>query len=503
MAKTVSKQSVLEKQKKDIIYKIVEYKLGAEASIVSMIYRNPDLLRENNLVLNEFSHNCWKVFFEIAYGMVIDEGMMVLSETAVGLYLGKHPKLSERYDEYGGYETIVNASYYTDEKNFDGFVRDLKKWNAVIKMVKRGFPCDEQTLSEMCDFSAEEIYDMYNIHLNDIFSNIENEIVSYNGFSNMVELIDELDAHKNTGIPFTGCKLLSDEIDGMTPGSLIGFGASSGVGKSTLSINYIFPSIVEQDLKALFIINEEDEKKFRKEALIWYCNNKQKEDNPKYRNAKDIQKKTLRDGGFDQFTKERLYDAAKWFESQQEKRHITIIPLERYTAKTVVKLIRKYTKMDVNVIVLDTLKESADSRDKESWKSMMNDCVDFYDSIKHTKTCMIITYQLVKNKNKYLTSADIGVSKGILDVFSVNIFFRRPLQTEYDGEKDALYCYKMIEKTNAKQEYTIKKEDREHYMIAFINKNRFGRSDIQILSKADFSVNKYEDDGYCVVLQDY
>ena len=40
-------------------------------------------------------------------------------------------------------------------------------------------------------------------------------------------------------------------------------------------------------------------------------------------------------------------------------------------------------------------------------------------------------------------------------------------------------------------------------MIGFISKNRFGMSDIQIISEADFSINKYEDLGYAVVVQDY
>jgi hypothetical protein len=115
---------------------------------------------------------------------------------------------------------------------------------------------------------------------------------------------------------------------------------------------------------------------------------------------------------------------------------------------------------------------------------------------------MIITYQLVKNKSKYLTNADIGVSKGILDVFSVNIFFRRPLQTEFEGEKDELYCYIPVsEGSTSRREPKLKKG--EHYMIGFISKNRFGQSDIQIVSKADFSINYYEDIAYCSVVQDY
>jgi hypothetical protein len=100
-----------------------------------------------------------------------------------------------------------------------------------------------------------------------------------------------------------------------------------------------------------------------------------------------------------------------------------------------------------------------------------------------------------------LTSADIGVSKGILDVFSVNIFFRRPFQTEFEGGKEELYCYNPIKNSNSKLEFKLNKD--KHYMIAFLNKNRHGMSDIQIVSEADFSVNKYCDIGYASVVQDF
>ena len=482
-----------QKQQAEAAKQILEYKLGAEASIVSMIYKNPDLLRETNLNLNDFHNNCWRVYFEIAKDLIVNEKKITLSEVDIGLYLEKHPKLADKYyNEYGGYQTIENAGFYIKEENFDSYVTDLRKWNVVAKLIKHGFPCDKARLSEICDMSAEELYDEYTVYLNDIFANIDNNIKSYNGFDGMKNLIDELDAGKNVGIPFENCTYLNAETGGMLGGNIIGFGASSGVGKSTLSINYIFPSIMKHDLKALFIINEEDENKFKKEALVWYCSNILKH---------PIPKRTLRDGKFDKETKDALYKAAEWFEAQKEKRHITIIPLEQYTARTVVKLIKKYTKMGCDVIVLDTLKESYDARDKESWKSLMTDCVDFYDCIKHTNTCMLITYQLVKNKSKYLTNADIGISKGILDIFSLNVFFRRPCQTEFEGGKDELYCYEPIKNSSSKIEFKLDKN--KHYMIGFISKNRHGMSDIQIISEADFSLNQYKDLGYCNVVQDF
>ena len=493
MAEKNSNLTPFQQQQKAAAQKVLEYKLGAESSIVSMIYKSPDLLRETNLTINDFHENTWKVYFEVARDLVLNEKKVTISEVDIGLYLGKHEALLKKYEEYGGYKTIEDAGAYVDIKNFDGYVTDLRKWNAVIKMIKMGFPCDKERLSELCDMSAEDVYNEYTVYLNDIFANIDNNVASYNGFEGMKELVDELDKGKMVGIPFANCDILNKETGGMLPGNIIGMGASSGVGKSTLSIAYVLPSVIKHNLRALFIINEEDETKFKKEALIWYCTNELKH---------PITKRTLRDGGFDKETKDALYKASEWFESQKENRNITIIPLEQYTARTVIKLIKKYSKMGVDIIVLDTLKESFDSRNKESWKSLMTDCVDFYDCIKHTQTSMIITYQLVKNKNKYLTNADIGVSKGILDVFSVNMFFRRPLQTEYAGGKEELYCYKHpTEKDTTTVPFTLDKD--KYYMITFISKNRFGQSDIQIVSEADFSINKYQDLGYCRVQMDY
>ena len=50
------------------------------------------------------------------------------------------PKLKEKYDEYGGYITLINAGSYVKVENLDGYIQELRKWNAVIKLAKRGFP---------------------------------------------------------------------------------------------------------------------------------------------------------------------------------------------------------------------------------------------------------------------------------------------------------------------------------------------------------------------------
>jgi len=271
MAEKNTKLSPFEKEQAEAAKQILEYKLGSEASIVAMIYKNPDLLRETNLDLNSFHHNVWKVYFEIARSLIIDEKKVTLSEVDVGLYLERHPKLRAKYDDYGGFQTIENAGAYIKEENFDGYVRDLRKWNTIAKLVKQGFPVKNR-LSEFCDMSAEEIYQEYEGYINHIFSNIDHEIKSYNALEGLHELVDDLNAGDNIGLPICA-DLLNKEIGGLKRGNIYSLTAPSGAGKSTILINYILPSMLQHNERCCMFINEEDVKKVKKELLLYCCTN--------------------------------------------------------------------------------------------------------------------------------------------------------------------------------------------------------------------------------------
>ena len=61
MAEKNTKLTPFEQQQKKAAEQVLDYKLGAEASIVSMLYKKPDLLTQTNLELNEFHNNAWRV----------------------------------------------------------------------------------------------------------------------------------------------------------------------------------------------------------------------------------------------------------------------------------------------------------------------------------------------------------------------------------------------------------------------------------------------------------
>ena len=80
--------------------KIMEFKVAAEANVVSILYKTPDKLFDTNLVLDDFSENTWKVFFQIAHDIILVEKKNILDDITVGLFLEKHPKLKEKYSPY-------------------------------------------------------------------------------------------------------------------------------------------------------------------------------------------------------------------------------------------------------------------------------------------------------------------------------------------------------------------------------------------------------------------
>lgn len=497
--KNKTKLTAFEEETINVAKKIVEYKLGAEANIVAILYKKPEELYNVNISLADFSNNTWRVYFQIAYDIVLTEKKNVLDDVTVGLFLEKHSKLKAKYEEYGGYNTISSAMGYVNVENLEGYIAELKKWKVVLELCKKGFPIKNR-LSDYADMSEEEIYNEHETYLNHIFVNSSLEVKSYNVFDGIYDFIEELNNNSDVGLPFYNANLLTNETGGFNlNGNIYGLGAGSGVGKSTMAFNYLVPSAINLNERIVFIINEEDERKMRKELLIWVANNIFKT---------ELHKRTLRDGNFNQDTINILKKCAEWIEDKKDKHILTVIPLERYSVNTVIKIIKKYSSaFGVRIFVLDTLKESFDAKTDEIYKSMMRDMVALYDVVKPSakNVGLFVTYQLGKSslKMRYLTNNEIGQAKSIIDVMSVNLMMRRPYEDEYEHGSKELTCYK-LEGINGKTKIPFKLKKEDNPMITFITKNRFGETGKhQIISDCNLSTNIYHDMGYCIVPQDF
>ena len=488
--KTEVQLTPYQKAQSEASKKIIEYKKTAEAAVTSLIYKNSDKLTECDLTLDDFSNNIFKVYFAVATELVKEK--MDLTDVNCGVYLSKHKRLESKWNEYGGFQTMLDAGEYLKESSFNGYVDEVKKWNAVLQLLKYGFPVSER-LSEYADMSAEQIYEETEGLLNHIFSNVDTKIKSYDALTDLHSLVDKLNAGEEVGMPITA-ELLNQEIGGLRLGNIYSLTAASGAGKSTILINYILPQCIKYNRKCVIFINEEDIAKVRKELLVWCATNILK---------KPIKKVQLRDGNFDKETLETLHEAANWLEEKNNDHTITVIPLEHYNANTVIKLIKKYKRLfGVDLFILDTFKESSNSN-KEAWKSMLDDSVALYDCIKPASlnVTLVMSIQIAKTamRTRHLSNMDIGQSKSVVDVFSVSILCRRVEPDEYSGEKHELKCWKK----HNKSKIPVKLDPEKYYLLFFIGKNRFGITDQYcIVSEVDLSDNTFKDIGYTVVPND-
>jgi len=470
---------------------VKEFKKLCEANIVSLLWKTPELFFSNEkLELDDFDENMWKVYFEIAKDIIIKENK-VLDEITVNFYLEKHKKLEKKYSEYGGYDGISSTYAHLKEENMDGYVEELRKWQAVIKMLKKRFPVAHR-ISEFVDMSASEIYEEHEAILNDVFINVDEKVKTYSITDGLDELIDKLDQGIEVGLPLDNLPMLTKEIGGFRDGEILLVSGVSGVGKSTLLRNTLIPSCIKFEEKVLFMLNEENLKKFQSEMLVWVANNVYKE---------ELQKYTVRDGNYSDEDKELLRKCAKWIKDKVNKRIITIVPLTNYTTAKAVKIVKKYCSLGITKFVLDTFKADSDIGNRKPHEVMPMKMVEIFDTVKEeSKNVHIsIILQLTKasTKKRYLTNDDIGMFKNVVDPVAVSIMARAMFEDEYEGGVNELKVYHMGE-SSGKSKIQTKIHKERHYQIIFITKNRNGASqDKQIVIEHDLGKNTIKEVGFC------
>jgi len=481
------------------VKKVKEFKLSAEANIVSIFYKNPDLLYAyDNLKLEDFTNNIWRVYWQIAFDIIIKEKKQSLDEITVGLYLEKHNKLKAKYEEYGGYDTIEKAREYVKEENMSGYINELFKWNSVLNLLKGKFPVYDK-LSHFADMSTEEIYDYYETHLNHIFINIGGEVKSYNIADGIYDLIEELDKGLAVGLPYHDLPMVTKETGGMLCGNITLIGGLSNVGKSSIARNSIIQSIIDNNEKIVIMLNEDGLKKWQREYLVWICNNTLKE---------DIQKYIVRDGKYSEKVKEILYKAAKIMEQQKESRTITIIPFQSYSTAKAIKIIKKYSSLGVTQFMIDTFKNDAGKAPDNSWLEMMQNMVEIYDVVKPDSKNLHLTatFQLEKGKTarqRFYSQDNIGMSKNMIDPCSTCLMIRNLFEDEYSGGKNELKVYR-LEGKNGKTKIPVTLSRDKQYQLIFIVKNREGSANIfQVVIEHDMSRNLLKEVGITSVPVDF
>ena len=477
---------------------VKEYKLACEANIVSIFYKKPDLLYDYQLKLEDFTENTWRVYWQIAFDIVIKERKSTLDEITIGLYLEKHSKLKQKYDDYGGFDTIEKATEYVKIENTNGYIAELNKWNTVLLLLKNKFPVYDR-LSEFADMSLDDIYVEYEAILNHIFINADEETKSYSIDDGIDELIEELNRGTAVGLPYHDMPLLNKETGGQLTGNITLIGGLSNMGKTTLARSLCIPTTIKNDDKLVIMLNEEGKKKWQRELLVWVANNIYKF---------DLQKFVVRDGKYSDEVMDMLRKCADWIKNKASDNTITIIPFNKYRTDKAIKVIKKYASLGVKYFILDTFKADSGSRNDKMWLEMQQAMVDIYDTVKTDggkDVHIVITFQLAKSsaRQRFYSQDNIGQAKNIIDVASTCIMIRDVFDDEYTGEKNALKVYR-LEGKNGKSKIPVNLDHDKHYQLLFIVKNREGAANtVQIVVEHDMSRNLLKEVGFTSVPVDF
>lgn len=484
---TISPEQKAKNEFRDMLKKT---KNTAESYIVLSIYKNTELYFDTNLTTDDFHDPVWKIYFAIAEKLIKQE-KKVLDDIVVGLCVSENEALQKLYDEAGGYQTISNGMSFVQIENFDSYLHDIKKFNALIKLHDLGFPIMDKFEGYKV-MTVDKIQQILEGVLDSVFADVEVEEKVEDLSTGLWDTV--MKAHEGVmrGFPYHS-PMLTESVNGMALGNLTVLSANSGMGKTFLTLAQILPNMIEFDEKLMILANEEDAVKWKKEIITWAVNNIIEG---------NFQKNRFNQGEFSTEELTLLRKGVDWLEEQMTEGNITFINFNSFSMNKAIKTIKKQSSVNgIKYFVLDTLKLDSDgvNENAQAWLQLQQGMVRLYDLIKpsNRNLSVFVTYQLGKSAmmSRYLSQNSLGVSKNIVDVVSTLLLVRRALESEKEGGKNEV-------EVRTRDGKKVKMKADKEYFIMFLGKNRAGSTNRQLVFEIDMGRNIVKDFGTCNIPQD-
>lgn len=476
---------------------IQEITKNIEANICACFMFNPNLYLEySDLNADIFKNNIWKFYFTIGKKMVF-KGVKNIDEVAIETFLEGNESILEAYHNYGGFEKINFLKVLSNEKNLenmDAYIQELKKWNTVCEYIEK-LTLTEEHLENIKKMNTDEFYRYSSALMNNIFIDINDDVEVSKLNEGLWDMVVKANEGLGRGMPLNS-KILDAEIGGWIRGQTTIFGALSGAGKTTTTLEILVSSVWELDEPCVIMLNEQDNEKWKQQFITWIINNKLLINSDKSFNSK-----RWRDGHFTEEEFSLIKTAVDMLEEKKSSGKIVFVAFKSYSQKRAERIIRKYASLGVTRFVLDTFKLSSERSNNEAfWLSMQEDMRKFDDLVKpsNLNVALWCTLQLQKGSRltRYLTGDNVGMAKNVLDVASVALLMRRLWNDEYTGERNEIEVRQPIEGTMSSRKVIL--DPKKLYVIIFIEKNRNGDSQrYQIVAEQNLGTLEYKEVGIC------
>ena len=472
---------------KDYPKELIEGRESIEASFIFCLFKNPELFGDY-LKLNEDSDDTIKtddgVFYFSLGKRMYQQGFKSFDSVSIYTFLENKPKVKEHFELLGGYHSVEELRNLVNVDNVDAYYDGVCKMNMLMSLYDKGFNV-VQNLSKFKQMTAQQVYDWYDYTLNNIcvgkIEHVKTEDLS-EGYG---KYINEWDQGLDVGFRI-GTPLLNYMLSGVHKENLMLHLGGIGQGKTTTAIFlYVLPAI-ESGENVCIIGNEQSISQFRQMILATVLFNKVK--------YMKMNRQKFIFGHFTEEQKEKLFEAEQWLKEQKGK--ITFVEMENYNIIKVKKIIKKYSKLNVNLYIYDTLKPESDASEK-SWGEFSEVAKELFLLAKSEKVAVVATAQLSSESayRKFLDLSCVGKSRAIAETASTVVMFR-PLTKE---EKENIQPWKY--EKNEDGSYDKKKKiydlnvDKD-YIIVFVPKNRYGQVNPQIIMERNMDFNTMKEIGY-------
>ena len=497
---------------------ITENRLILEGKVVGCLWSNPDLYNEyKDLVSESFITEDGRYYYSLGKKMS-KKGYEVFDEITVLTYIQENDILKSNFEKKGGFSNIKTVISSVNTKNLHTYIDEVFKANIIIDLHNEGFNLFNEILVtegekskkvipfEMFkNMSSTQVSEWYDWRLQSITMDkaMGNTKIVYLDLDD--DFINSCDRGENMGLPYDvigeeiegkliyGCPILNSSTLGIHKGDVELIGAFSGCGKSSYILaNRVMPVIYHSE-KICIMANEMDINRYKAIILPMIL--------AYHFRYFGLPRQSLKKG---KFTEEQwvMIRKAQTYYREHYNNKIAFVDIDNYDMSVAKTTIRRLSRQGVNYYIYDTFKagnmESSNTRGQliESSKTM-------YQLAKKYDVAITIVMQLAIHMEnvRYVTSACLSEAKGVKEVISEMVLFRKLWEDEYDGEKYDVKPYRFIkDKQTGKylkaKEY-IQLDKDKIYRIFFLDKTRNDSDGKCVLYQFDGSWNKWKEIAYC------
>ena len=339
-------------------------RLTIEGNVIGCFFQDPLLLDETTCIPEDFITKDGHFYFKLIK-MLRKKKINEITDVDI---MDLDSEIFEEYDQLGGWDIIQNLKDKINIKNFETYIDVLYRENIFLHLYDDGFNLIEPIeidgkkripLKFLRKCTAEEVIDWWESRLTTYGSGYSTKILEEETVDFTDEFIQSCEDGEETGVPFGSAGLdingeeincfpfLSNQVNGLLPGTLSMIGGFSSTGKSTWLVTLMF-ALMEHGQKIVVISNEESIKKYKIKFLVWLLG--------KHNRYFKLTKKKLTNGDITKEDREQLRSIqALWKERYKGK--IKLISINDADMTIVKKKIREAALRDgYTCFVYDTFK---------------------------------------------------------------------------------------------------------------------------------------------------